>query len=646
MTWETKIPKFRRFVLQNFPFIEEDFDALTDYQLISKVVEYLNNVINSQNQLISEVENFETNITSDFNRLENLFIELKSYVDNYFDNLDVQEEINNKLDDMVEQGTLQEIIADYLNSKAVFGFDTVADMKLSTNLIDGSYAETLGYYNRNDGGSALYKVREITNDDVVDESTIISLYGDDLVGELVFENQISTRQLGCKINNTDDDTSKIQHGLDLLKARGGGVLIFNDGEYKVDELDVVGFSGNVTNNITLLSPNKYGAKLNGSGTSILRITTDGEGIIIDGLFLNGDTTNIGIRSNTSVANSIFRNIKIENVVDGINITHSHWLLTFSDIVIKPSHDGLHIHTEGTSSDLRNIYVYGGSGVGYYLGGAYSRAGNLACDSFTGIPYQFNYGIWTIDSIGCENPSGVNIIKLEDYCNVSIGNVYLRGVTNSTEYIINERGHNNLNIGTLRMNSNSATNLDTQLMTFGNGYDVVQIDKINTLNTTFKADAIEYFSRAGKCTAIIESEVYRLGSAGNAQTPKTWVFNDNESIDYYYGADKASIIWCKDNPKTINGMDSSWYPVGKEGKVMLKSDFSKNKGVLGYVKINSNTENYRDITNFGKIPLILLDETANRPTTDLVAGQCMFDSTLGKPIWYTGSGWVDATGTTV
>ena len=30
--------------------------------------------------------------------LQNLFIELKNYVDNYFDNLDVQEEINNKID--------------------------------------------------------------------------------------------------------------------------------------------------------------------------------------------------------------------------------------------------------------------------------------------------------------------------------------------------------------------------------------------------------------------------------------------------------------------------------------------------------------------------------------------------------------------
>lgn len=42
--------------------------------------------------------------------LQNLYNELKSYVNNYFDNLDIQEEINAKLDEMVLDGTLERII--------------------------------------------------------------------------------------------------------------------------------------------------------------------------------------------------------------------------------------------------------------------------------------------------------------------------------------------------------------------------------------------------------------------------------------------------------------------------------------------------------------------------------------------------------
>lgn len=122
MTLNTHIPKFRRFVLQNFPFIEQDFDALTDYELICKVIEYLNQVITSQNEVINEltsfetnvtneINTFETNITTSFNELQALFEQLQSFVNNYFDNLDVQDEINTKLEDMVEDGTLASLIS-------------------------------------------------------------------------------------------------------------------------------------------------------------------------------------------------------------------------------------------------------------------------------------------------------------------------------------------------------------------------------------------------------------------------------------------------------------------------------------------------------------------------------------------------------
>ena len=46
--------------------------------------------------------------------LQSLYIQLKDYVDNYFENLDVQEEINNKLDALVENGTITNLINKYV----------------------------------------------------------------------------------------------------------------------------------------------------------------------------------------------------------------------------------------------------------------------------------------------------------------------------------------------------------------------------------------------------------------------------------------------------------------------------------------------------------------------------------------------------
>ena len=94
-----RLTPFKWFVLQNFPFIDEDFDAITNYQLFCKLGEEINKLIESMNLTGQQVE-----------ELTNAFNNLKDYVDNYFDNLDVQKEVNTKLDAMVEDGTLAKII--------------------------------------------------------------------------------------------------------------------------------------------------------------------------------------------------------------------------------------------------------------------------------------------------------------------------------------------------------------------------------------------------------------------------------------------------------------------------------------------------------------------------------------------------------
>ena len=96
---------FKCCIIQNFPFIEEDFDAITNYQLFCKVVEYLNNTITAVNKDTEQVS-----------KLTDAFNNLKDYVDNYFNNLDVQEEINNKLDEMARTGELDEIVGKYVTN--------------------------------------------------------------------------------------------------------------------------------------------------------------------------------------------------------------------------------------------------------------------------------------------------------------------------------------------------------------------------------------------------------------------------------------------------------------------------------------------------------------------------------------------------
>ena len=217
---------FKWFVLENFPFIEADFDALTDWQLYCKLGKEINKIIDSQNIVGEQAEN-----------LTNAFNNLKNYVDNYFDNLDVQDEINNKLNEMAEDGSLQEIISVYLNSKAIFGFDNVESMKNSTTLIDGSYARTYGYYDVNDGGSGLYRIRNVTNKDNIDGGSLIALNNTNLVAELITNGSINVKQFGCKEDGQTDDSDKLQNLINYADANNLEIT----GNSKTN-LDIIGSS--------------------------------------------------------------------------------------------------------------------------------------------------------------------------------------------------------------------------------------------------------------------------------------------------------------------------------------------------------------------------------------------------------------------
>lgn len=101
------LPPFKAFVLQNFPFIEEDFDALTYYEILCKLVEQLK-LTDEQVAKITEIIN----------------------------NFDVQEEVDKKLDEMAEDGTLEELI-----NQEILG-----DLQNQVDIIE-TKVNKLDYYN-------------------------------------------------------------------------------------------------------------------------------------------------------------------------------------------------------------------------------------------------------------------------------------------------------------------------------------------------------------------------------------------------------------------------------------------------------------------------------------------------------------------
>lgn len=199
-----EIRPFCRFVLENFPFIEYDFDALTPWKMWCALGDEINKIINSQNEVGEEVE-----------KLSIAFNALQEYVNNYFETLDVQNEIDNKLDEMAENGQLTEIIAQFLEVSSYLVFDTIDELKNADNIVIGSKLQTLGFYSKNDEGKGTYIVREITNEDIVDNITIITLTNyTDLIAELQIEDTMSAVTFGADKTGTNDSTVNIQKAID------------------------------------------------------------------------------------------------------------------------------------------------------------------------------------------------------------------------------------------------------------------------------------------------------------------------------------------------------------------------------------------------------------------------------------------------
>ena len=205
------VPPFVRFVASAVPMVFDN--SLSYYECLCALWKWMqDNLVDVINHNATVTEQY---IDYDLHTRE-LFIELKSYVDNYFDNLDVQEEINNKLDQMAESGELQQIIADYLKTQIIY--DTTLDMIAdASNLVAGVRVETLGYRTVDDNGAAFFVIK---NTGTADGKSVIALDGG-LYAHMVYKHDFVTPEMfgayGDGVND-HNDSDAIQYAINTGKT--------------------------------------------------------------------------------------------------------------------------------------------------------------------------------------------------------------------------------------------------------------------------------------------------------------------------------------------------------------------------------------------------------------------------------------------
>ena len=512
---------FRNWVLQTFPFLEDDFDALTDYELFCKMIEYVKT-------LVKDNKDFSKRITE---------------LENYVYNLDLQDEVNNKLDEMAESGELENLIGQYIELATTYVYNTVSDMKSATNLIVGCYARTSGFYSYNDGGGSTYKIRTVTVDDTVDEKTLIAI-DDTTVAELIKENEMNVRMFGAKGDGTTDDTLSIQTALNFSHN-----VIIKDGTYMVNAS--TGVIPNSNSHIKIINATLKAITNNLDSYNVLRIYNVENVVVEDGTIEGDRSTHTGetgewghcivVRSSSNIT---LKNITLKNAWgDGLYVVDSNDVNTYNIIADTNRRNGYSlISVENFSSNNDYILNTNGtapeSGVDIEPNEATEKIKNVV---FNNLKTYNNVGAGFDIHLANQTADTPNInITLNNYCdeesNVGIQiykNQYTKGkIVINNPYLLNNKASGIR----LRQCYNSSLNVEINKPTVIN---------CNTLNSSTPkyASAITMFKEDSDTDLAL----------GNVTIREPYLTNYNSEQRYMYisGSENNDI----ENFKLINPLNN-------------------------------------------------------------------------------------------
>lgn len=209
-----EVKPFRAWCQKVLPLVYDD--SLSYYELLCKVLNVLN-------ETLINVDNIHGDSTNLFKAYE----ELENYVNNYFDNLDVSDEINDKLDEYVEDGTLTRLLLPYITSYQnpiiVSSTDLMTDKDkiyvLSTDghiyqWVNGSFVDTGFVYGSVNNAITAYGVN-ITSENYtdllpnLDEASLNKIYAINNVGNLI-ENYPSVNNSGTLLTFTQQVNRETQ----------------------------------------------------------------------------------------------------------------------------------------------------------------------------------------------------------------------------------------------------------------------------------------------------------------------------------------------------------------------------------------------------------------------------------------------------
>lgn len=495
-----------------------------------------------------------------------------------------------------------------LNDVYIFKFDTVAQMKLSNNLGNGSYAKTAGFRSLNDGGGALYK---ITDTGIANEMDVIAV--GDLYANLINNDKYEVKQYGAYADNSHDDTSVIQYVIDKA-ATTNGEIYFDSGKYLITDTLIIPASIKIQG---------YYAK--GDSTTSIKGAE---------IFLHANSKTVfEYKASTSIYQSEIRNIRLNT--DGT--------------------DCIGIDTSKTTFFGENIfecvYINGHFKYGMNLD---NSAGNTAKDC-----------IFSVNTIGI-NFSGTNgklILEKANFWN-NTNDICITGVLSQFfilhSYFENTNGDTNIRLvapvtvtSSVMQNTNILSNSSNQ---------AILVEGSNT------ADSVRLLHCKIDQTSIAAKTGLKINMSGNTSntnaltevyfTNVTFLNNTGYGIDTDYQNTQINLIDCRCynnwyygagtmvNRTTDNRVRQYGHRLGLSTDSTINFEYASslfyNANSLYLDNTNTLKWRFNDTAKTAPVALVMAGNTSNRPDSPK-QGQTYFDTTLGKMIVYNGSAWVNMDG---
>lgn len=288
-----------------------------------------------QNYLIKTVIPAINNNAEATKEVQDIVMALQDYINTQFSELNLQEYIDNKLDEMLESGVFENILMDYVQLTKVYDTynDMISDASTFTN---GMKLKTMGYHFINDGGGADYVVTNVQNENKYQVNI-----GTNLWVEMIIKDSVNVKQFGAYGDGENDDLGYINIALNFIKDNQ--VLYFPKGIYKISNVIEVNKKISIKGQGTI--------KLGGAGFNAITIKSNG--CVIDGLsFINPDdytpptitAGNIGDAIRILANDCTIRNCNIENyiagiVYGGVGVDYNKGLIENNNIKIKGLNTG-------------------------------------------------------------------------------------------------------------------------------------------------------------------------------------------------------------------------------------------------------------------------------------------------------------------